>query len=112
MAQVAEPQRAAFVEVMQELQIVRLRDGASRRDLFRDTAAPERFLETFVVGSWAEHLRQHERVTNADRSVEERALVLLQPGTVPLVAHLIATGGSNKSSAEPSRAAEIMTTAR
>lgn len=74
MAQVAEPQRAAFVEVMQELQIVRLRDGASRWDLFRDTGAPERFLETFVVGSWAEHLRQHERVTNADRNNDHGAV--------------------------------------
>jgi len=39
--------------------------------LFRDTADPSRFIETFMVESWAEHLRQHERITAADRVVEE-----------------------------------------
>jgi len=29
-------------------------------------------LETFLVDSWLEHLRQHRRVTNADRAVEEQ----------------------------------------
>jgi MFS family permease len=87
---VAEPQQAEFVETMREIQMLRLRDGASRWTLFRDAAEPERFVETFEVTYWAEHLRQHERVTIADRAVEERALALQQPGTVPAVAHLIA----------------------
>jgi hypothetical protein len=30
-----------------------------------------RIVEAFLVASWTEHLRQHERVTNADRLVEE-----------------------------------------
>ncbi len=94
--QVADAQRADFVQTMLEVKILRLRDGASRWDLFRDAAAPERFLETFVVSSWAEHLRQHERVTHADRDVEERALVLVQPGTVPVVSHFIATDGTDE----------------
>jgi predicted MFS family arabinose efflux permease len=89
--QVAEPRHAAFVQAMQEVQTLRLRDGATRWGLFHDAAQPERFLETFVVSSWAEHLRQHERVTIADRGVEQRALALQQPGTVPVVSHLIAT---------------------
>jgi hypothetical protein len=29
-------------------------------------------LEIFLVNSWAEHLRQHERQTQADREVEQR----------------------------------------
>jgi hypothetical protein len=32
----------------------------------------ERYVETFIVASWAEHLRQHERLTLADREAEER----------------------------------------
>jgi hypothetical protein len=30
-----------------------------------------RFLETFIVASGLEHLRQHQRVTNADRVVQD-----------------------------------------
>jgi hypothetical protein len=81
---------------MAEVQIARLRDGATGWGLFRDAADPERFLETFVVASWAEHLRQHARITVADRDVEARALALLQPGTLPVVSHFIATGRSNR----------------
>ena len=78
---------------MSALEVIRRRDGARRWGLFRDAANLERLLETFVVGSWAEHMRQHERVTVADRAVEERALALQKPGTTPVVAHLIATRG-------------------
>jgi MFS family permease len=88
---VAAPQQAAFRRAMTEVQTIRLRDGATRWGLFRDAADPERFLETFFVASWAEHLRQHARVTVADREVEERALALQQPGTLPVVSHFIAT---------------------
>jgi hypothetical protein len=31
-----------------------------------------RYVETFIVTSWAEHVRQHERFTRADRETEER----------------------------------------
>jgi hypothetical protein len=88
---VEEAQQPAFHQVMSQVQIVRLRDGARRWGLFHDLADPERFLETFLVSSWAEHLRQHERATVTDRDVEEQALALQRPGTTPVVSHLIAT---------------------
>jgi MFS family permease len=87
---VAEPQQVAFYQAMDAVQMIRRRDGALRWGLFRDAAEPERLLETFVVASWAEHMRQHERVTVADRAVEERALALQRPGTTPIISHLIA----------------------
>ncbi len=90
---VAPPQQAAFYEAMAAVEVIRRRDGARRWGLFRDAADLERLLETFIVDSWAEHMRQHERVTVTDRAVEERALALQKPGTTPIVAHLIATPG-------------------
>ena len=39
----------------------RRREGAVRWDLFRDLADSDRYLETFLVPSWAEHMRQHAR---------------------------------------------------
>ena len=50
---------------------VRRRDGASRWGVYRDTENPANYIETFIVESWAEHLRQHERLTGADRELEE-----------------------------------------
>ncbi len=84
-------QQAAFCQAMTDVQTIRLRDGATQWGLFRDAGTPDRFLETFLVSSWAEHLRQHERVTVADQEVELRAQALQQPGTVPIVSHLIAS---------------------
>jgi len=98
---VAAPQQAAFCEAMAAVQLIRLRDGATRWEIFRDIADLERFLETFVVDSWAEHLRQHERVTVADRDIEQQALAFQKPGSTPIVAHLIATRSSAGKATEP-----------
>jgi MFS family permease len=95
---VALPNQAAFYQALAALEIIRRRDGARRWGLFRDVADLERLLETFVVASWAEHMRQHERVTVTDRAVEERALALQKPGTTPIVAHLIAPPGVARTS--------------
>jgi MFS family permease len=61
-----------FLKAMHRYERVRRRDGASRWGIYRDTEHPDLYLETFIVHSWAEHLRQHERVTRADRALEER----------------------------------------
>ena len=58
-----------FVAAMEELGRVRRRDGAFRWDLYADLEQPGIYLETFVVDSWSEHLRQHERLTVADLEV-------------------------------------------
>ena len=75
---------------MAAVEIIRRRDGAARWGLFRDAADIERVLETFVVASWDEHMRQHERATVADRVEEERALELTVPGSTTEVSHFIA----------------------
>jgi len=41
-------------------------------ELFVDSANPKRCVECWLVESWAEHLRQHERTTRADREVQVR----------------------------------------
>jgi hypothetical protein len=71
---------------------VRRRDGAYQWGIFRDTEVPERYLEMFLVNSWAEHLRQHERQTQADRELEGRIYSFLSGE--PIVRHLIHTYSS------------------
>jgi MFS family permease len=89
---VAARDAAAFVEAMRQYERVRRRDGASSWGIFHDTAAAGRYVETFLVPSWAEHLRQHARQTQADRRLEERIHSLV--GGEPKVHHLIdARGG-------------------
>jgi len=61
-----------FLKAMHRFQRIRRRDGASRWGIYRDTEHPDKYLETFIVHSWAEHLRQHERFTRADHTLEER----------------------------------------
>ena len=65
------PHRAdRFLAAMEKYGRVRRRDGASWWGVFRDLEQPDVYLETFLVWSWAEHVRQHERFTRADRDVE------------------------------------------
>jgi MFS family permease len=77
----------AFVHAMREYEHLRRRDGASRWGLYHDTEVGDRYVETFVVNSWAEHLRQHARLTQADRALEERVQALVRGE--PKVKHLI-----------------------
>lgn len=61
-----------FLAAIEKFSRVRRRDGASRWAIYYDTENPTRYVETFVIDSWAEHLRQHTRLTQADRDVEEQ----------------------------------------
>lgn len=79
-----------FLGAMKEMKRIRLRDGAIRWNLSRDTADPQRYIETFVTESWADHLRQHERVNAETRQVEERAEAFHLGPQPPKVTHLIA----------------------
>jgi hypothetical protein len=78
---------AMFIRAMREYEHVRRRDGASRWGIYRDTEVPDRYIETFLVDSWAEHLRQHARLTQADRQLEDRIYALVRGE--PKVQHLI-----------------------
>ena len=60
----------AFIARMEELRQLRLHDGAVDWVLERDLADPDRLVESFHVRSWQEHLRQHERLTQADLALE------------------------------------------
>ncbi|MFV0306205.1 MAG: MFS transporter [Desertimonas sp.] len=64
---VPEPSHAEFATMMERVERDRRRSGAEQWGLFRDLADTDLFVETFVVATWAEHLRQHQRRTvNAD----------------------------------------------
>jgi len=77
----------AFIKAINRYGYIRRRDGAYRWGIFRDLENTERYLETFLVDSWGEHLRQHERSTRADRTVTEQVLEFIRGK--PIVRHLV-----------------------
>ena len=78
-----------FEFAIEELKNVRLRDGATNWGVFHDISNPDRYVETFIAESWAEHLRYHERFTNIDREIEDRVLSFHIGKAAPVVNHFI-----------------------
>ena len=46
-------------------------------------------VETFLVKSWLEHLRQRERVTGADRALQDLVNQFQTEGSEPKTTHFI-----------------------
>ncbi|WP_033825666.1 MFS transporter, partial [Kitasatospora sp. MBT63] len=85
---VADEHAPAFVRAMREVEDSRRRTGAVSWGLYRDAAAPHRFIETFTVVSWAEHRAQHHRrYTGIDRRFERTAREFVQGE--PLTTHAL-----------------------
>ena len=82
-----------FVKAMRQYARVRRRDGAYRWGVYRDIEVANRYLEIFLVHSWAEHLRQHERQTKADRELEQK--VYRHVIGEPKVRHLLFADSTN-----------------
>ena len=87
---VPESQCLAFVAAMKPLRLHRLRDGAVRWSLTQEIGDPVHFVEEFTVESWAEHLRQHERIAVSDTELHARARSFHQGAESPRVRHFIA----------------------
>ncbi len=75
---IATEDRIEFLNAIDELGYERKRDGAFAWGLFEDAADPGRFVETFLIETWLELRHLRERVTNADRMIEDRVRRLLQ----------------------------------
>jgi quinol monooxygenase YgiN len=82
--------RAEFVTAMQAIREMRRRNGAYFWELFHDSADPARYIECFMDESWLEHLRQHERVSIADRAIQQRAKQFMVEGTSTKSSHWLA----------------------
>ncbi|WP_035484680.1 MFS transporter [Geminicoccus roseus] len=82
--------RPAFLRAIHRLAEERRRDGAYGWGITEDTADPARLVEWFMVESWAEHLRQHRRVSRADADIQQEMLALHQGPEPPVVRHFLA----------------------
>lgn len=93
-------QRGAMLAALRDTRFSRRRTGATSWRLWQDAAEPGRIVEQFVVASWDEHLRQHDRVTHRDVGRLEQVRALTDPDHPPVVTHWL-TPGPDRTSAAP-----------
>jgi MFS family permease len=82
--------RREFADALQRLSGERRRDGAYAWGASENAAAPDTILEWFFVESWAEHLRQHRRVSKADADLQTHVARFHIGTSQPKVSHYIA----------------------
>ncbi len=70
---IAPQDRAAFLKAIHNVEATRRRNGAGSWRVFRDLEQDGRFVERFVIESWAEYTRLRTRMTQTDRRVQDRA---------------------------------------
>lgn len=88
--QIAPEDRVDFLKALANLSAERHRDGAYVWGVSEDSADPRLILEWFHVESWAEHLRQHLRVSNADADLQYEVLRFHKGEGRPVVRHFLA----------------------
>ncbi len=79
-----------FLAELEAARHSRRRTGAISWRIWRDAENPQRFVEQFVVASWQDHLRQHERVSQRDQARLDHIVELTDPAYPPVVTHWLA----------------------
>ena len=78
-----------FTQVIHQLRGVRLRGGALRWGIYRDTANPEDLNETFIMESWLDYLRSRERVTATDERIRQKVWSLHRHDEPPSITYQV-----------------------
>ncbi len=81
---------AAFLETVSHLRAPRRRDGATLWRVYSDLADPSRFVERFIVTSWADYLHQRARATEADHTLEAQVRAFQLEGVPVMMQHYLA----------------------
>ena len=75
---------------IEQLRAPRRRDGATMWRVYRDLGDPTRYVERFIVSSWAGYLHQRARATLADQELEARVRAFVADGAPVTMQHYIA----------------------
>ncbi|AHF86804.1 hypothetical protein RLEG3_27940 [Rhizobium leguminosarum bv. trifolii WSM1689] len=71
-------------------------DGAYGWGVTEDSADPQKMVEWFMVESWAKHLRQHKRVSQADADLQAKVLAYHSGPDRPVIRHFLAINRPGK----------------
>ncbi len=81
--------RRAFLRAIHAVEAVRRRNGATSWRIFRDLGEEGRFVERYIIASWAEYIRLRSRMTMADRKLQDRVEQFQREGVPVTVSRLI-----------------------
>ncbi len=81
---------AEFLEAISQMRAPRRRDGATFWRAYSDLADPSRFVERFIVASWAGYLHQRARSTLADQELEAQVRAFQLEGVPVTTQHYLA----------------------
>jgi quinol monooxygenase YgiN len=84
--------RRAFLDAIHAIEPTRRRNGATSWRMFRDLEEDGRFVERYVLASWAEYSRLRTRMTQADRRLQDAVATLQTEGTPIRVSRFIGIG--------------------
>jgi quinol monooxygenase YgiN len=93
---VREDAASSFLALAKDLQRLRRRTGAISWRLYQSVEQPADFVETFIDGSWDEHMRQHARLYPSDAAVLADLDATLRPGETRSVEHSVAVTRSQR----------------
>jgi Transmembrane secretion effector len=86
--------RPAFLHAIQAVEATRRRNGANSWRVFRDVGDDSRFVERYVITSWAEYVRLRMRMTVADRSLQNRVMKMQRKDVPIRISRLIGVSSS------------------
>jgi quinol monooxygenase YgiN len=87
---IREGEAEEFLTAVTQLKASRRRDGATLWRVYRDLGDSTRYVERFLVSSWADYLHQRARATLADQDLEESVREFLQEGVAVTTQHYVA----------------------
>jgi MFS family permease len=85
-----------FLRAIHSMEPTRRRNGAASWRVYRDLSEEGRYVERFIIGSWAEYVRLRTRMTVSDRRIQDRVEALQREGTPIRVSRLIGIDSSDK----------------
>ena len=93
---IAAADRPAFLQAIQAVEATRRRNGATSWRVFRDLSEDERYVERYVITSWAEYVRLRMRMTIADRMLQNRVIELQRKDMPVRVSRLIGVDAAKR----------------
>jgi hypothetical protein len=78
-----------FLRAIHAVEAIRRRNGATSWRVFRDLSEEGRFVERYIIASWAEYVRLRSRMTMGERKLQEHVEQFQRPSVPIRVSRLI-----------------------